>query len=142
MLKKTDEIGAGARQEGTMLKKIIPVEDAIAIIRDGDALATTGYGGNGTPDQLLVALEKRFLATGAPRDLTLIFAGGQGDAKDRGLNRLGHEGLVRRTIGGHYGLMPKLAALVAANKIEAYKDRKSTRLNSSHSQQSRMPSSA
>ena len=103
-----------------MLKKIIPVEDAIAILRDGDALATTGYGGNGTPDQLFVALEKRFLETGTPRDLTLIFAGGQGDAKDKGLNHLGHEGLVRRTIGGHYGLIPKLAALIDANKIEAY----------------------
>jgi len=103
-----------------MMKKIIPVEDAIAILRDGDVLATTGYGGNGTPDQLLVALEQRFVETGTPRDLTLIFAGGQGDAKDKGLNRLGHEGLVRRTIGGHYGLMPKLATLVAENKIEAY----------------------
>ena len=95
-----------------MLKKIIPVEDAIAILHDGDTLATTGYGGNGTPDQLFVALEQRFLATGTPRNLTLIFAGGQGDAKDKGLNHLAHEGLVRRTIGGHYGLMPKLAALI------------------------------
>jgi propionate CoA-transferase len=103
-----------------MLKKIIPVEDAIAIVRDGDVLATTGYGGNGTPDQLFVALEKRFLETGTPRDLTVIFAGGQGDAKDKGLNHLGHRGLLRRTIGGHYGLMPKIAALVAANEIEAY----------------------
>jgi len=103
-----------------MLKKVIPVEDAIAILHDGDVLATTGYGGNGTPDQLFVALERRFVETGGPRDLTLIFAGGQGDAKEKGLNHLGHEGLVRRTIGGHYGLMPKLAALVTANKIEAY----------------------
>jgi len=103
-----------------MLKKIIPVEDAIAILQDGDTLATTGYGGNGTPDQLFVALEKRFLETGTPRDLTLIFAGGQGDAKDKGLNRLAHERLVRRTIGGHYGLIPKLATLIEANKIEAY----------------------
>ncbi|MGB8437471.1 MAG: hypothetical protein WCE38_24770 [Burkholderiales bacterium] len=43
------------------MKKIIPVQDAIAILRDGDVLATTGYGGNGTPDQLFVALEQRFL---------------------------------------------------------------------------------
>lgn len=103
-----------------MLKKIIPVEDAIAIVRDGDVLATTGYGGNGTPEQLFVTLERRFLESGTPRDLTLIFAGGQGDAKDKGLNHLGHEGLVGRTIGGHYGLMPKLAALITEDKIEAY----------------------
>ena len=60
------------------LKRVIPVADAVALIRDGDVLATTGYGGNGTPDQLLVALEERFLEEGRPRDLTLIYAGGQG----------------------------------------------------------------
>ncbi len=43
------------------LRKVIPTRDAIALVRDGDVLATTGYGGNGTPDQLLVALEERYL---------------------------------------------------------------------------------
>ncbi len=102
------------------LKKIISVADAVALIRDGDVLATTGYGGNGTPDQLLVALEERFLAEGRPRDLTLIYAGGQGDGEDKGLNRLGHEGLLARVIGGHYGLIPKIEKLAIDNKIAAY----------------------
>ena len=47
------------------LKKVIDVHDAIAIVHDEDVVATSGYGGNGTPDQLLVALERRFLDTGA-----------------------------------------------------------------------------
>jgi propionate CoA-transferase len=102
------------------LKKVISVEDAIAIVHDGDVLATTGYGGNGTPDYLMRTLERRFLETGAPRGLTLVWAGGQGDAKEKGLNYLGHEGLVRRAIGGHYGLIPKLEQLAVQNKIEAY----------------------
>jgi propionate CoA-transferase len=102
------------------LKKVISVEDAIAIVHDGDVLATTGYGGNGTPDFLMRALEKRFLESGTPRALTLVWAGGQGDAKDKGLNHLGHEGLIRRAIGGHYGLMPKVEQLAVQNKIEAY----------------------
>ena len=102
------------------LKKVIPVADAVALIRDGDVLATTGYGGNGTPDQLFVALEQRFLAEGRPRDLTLIFAGGQGDGADKGLNHLGHEGLLKRVIGGHYGLIPKIEKLAVDNKIAAY----------------------
>lgn len=102
------------------LKKVISAQDAIAIVQDDDVLATSGYGGNGTPDQLLVALEKRFLETGSPRDLTLVFAGGQGDGKDKGLNRLGHEGLLKRVIGGHYGLIPEVERLAVENKIEAY----------------------
>jgi propionate CoA-transferase len=101
-------------------KKVISAQDAIAIVQDEDVLATSGYGGNGTPDQLLVALEKRFLETRSPKNLTLVFAGGQGDGKEKGLNRLGHEGLLKRVIGGHYGLIPTIEKLAVDNKIEAY----------------------
>ena len=102
------------------LKKIIPVEDAISVLHDGDVLATSGYGGHGMPEQLLVALEKRFLETGRPRGLTLIHATGQGDAKEKGLNLLAHESLLQRVIGGYFGLTPKICQLVQDNKIQAY----------------------
>ncbi|MDI3291701.1 acyl CoA:acetate/3-ketoacid CoA transferase [Polyangium sp. 15x6] len=100
--------------------KIVSADEAAALLRDGDTLANAGFVGNGTPDELLAALERRFLATSAPRDLTLVFAAGQGDGKERGLNRLGHEGLLRRVIGGHWGLVPKLSRLALHDKIEAY----------------------
>ncbi|MGH8760866.1 MAG: acyl CoA:acetate/3-ketoacid CoA transferase, partial [Burkholderiales bacterium] len=103
-----------------VLKKIIPVEDAISVLRDGDVLATSGYGGHGMPEQLLVALEKRFLESGGPKGLTLVHATGQGDAKDKGLNLLAHEGLLKRVIGGYFGLTPKISQLVQENKIQAY----------------------
>ena len=101
-------------------EKIIEAEDAVAVIHSGDVIASAGYGGNGTPDQLFVALEQRFLTTGAPRDLTLVFAGGQGDMQDKGLNRLGHAGLLKRVIGGHFGLIPRIEKLAVGNQIEAY----------------------
>jgi propionate CoA-transferase len=103
-----------------MKNKIVSREEAVAIIHDGDTLATSGFVGNGTPDELLAALEARFLATAGPRDLTLLFAAGQGDGKDRGLNRIGHQGLLRRVIGGHYGLCPKIGRLAVEGKVQAY----------------------
>lgn len=102
------------------MSKVIPVEDAIALIQDDDVIAVSGYGTNGVPEKLLAALETRFTESSEPKDLTLMFAGGIGDGKDRGLNRLGHEGLLKRVIGGHYGLIPKIEALARENKIEAY----------------------
>jgi propionate CoA-transferase len=102
------------------MNKVISATEAVASIRSGDTVATGGFVGNGFAEQLAIALEKRFLATGEPRNLTLIYAAGQGDGRDRGLNHMGHEGMIGRVIGGHWGLVPKLQKLAVENKIIAY----------------------
>ena len=103
-----------------MKNKVVTAEEAVALVRDGDTLINTGFIGSGAPEALLVALERRFVDTGSPRGLTLMFAAGQGDSKERGLNHLGQEGLLKRVIGGHWGLIPKVAKLALANRIEGW----------------------
>lgn len=103
-----------------MKDKQVSAEDAIALIQDGDTLCLSGFVGTGTPEDLIIALEKRFLQTGSPKNLTLVFAAAPGDGVEKGANRLAHEGLLKRVIGGHWSLVPKIARLAVENKIEAY----------------------
>ena len=100
--------------------KIVSADEAVAIVRDGDTVCTSGFVGIGTPDELILALERRYLEARQPSGLTLVFAAAPGDGGERGLNRLAHEGLVKRVVGGHWSLVPKIGALALDNAIEAY----------------------
>lgn len=103
-----------------MPNKVVSARDAAALIHSGDTVTTSGFVGAGVPDCLLKALADRFAEEGHPRDLTLLFAAGQGDGKGRGLDRLALPGLIARIIGGHWGLIPKLGAMAVQGDIQGW----------------------
>ncbi|GAA0069545.1 acyl CoA:acetate/3-ketoacid CoA transferase [Clostridium sardiniense] len=102
------------------MSKVKSLKEALDMIKDNSTVAVGGFIGAGHPEEITSAIEKKYLETGHPKDLTLVYAAGQGDSKEKGLNHFGHEGLVKKVIGGHWGLAPKLQKLAIENKIEAY----------------------
>jgi propionate CoA-transferase len=100
--------------------KVCTAAEAVKLIKDGDTVSVAGFVGLANPEEVLGEIEKQFVETGSPRNLFLAYAAGQGDGKDKSLNHFGREGLVRRIVGGHYNLAPKLGKLIIENKVEAY----------------------
>lgn len=108
------------------MDKVLPMEQAIDLIRDGATVVITGSGGRVMePNKTLSALEKKFLETGSPNHLTLVHASGIGSKDADGVNRAGvnyfaHKGMVKRVIGGHWGWSPRMQQMANDNEIEAY----------------------
>lgn len=100
--------------------KVISADEAIALISTGNVVCTTGFVQSCIPEALHAALERRFVATAAPRDLTLIMCAGAGDSKGLGTGRLHHDGLLTRVIAANFGRMPKVAQAAQENKITGY----------------------
>jgi propionate CoA-transferase len=100
--------------------KVVTAKDAIRIIRDGDIIVMDAFIGACSPDELINEIERCFLETGNPKDLSILIPSTSGDGNEKGMNRLSHEGLLKRVIAGHYGLTPKIGRLATEGKIEAY----------------------
>ncbi|WP_232697613.1 acyl CoA:acetate/3-ketoacid CoA transferase [Brevibacillus daliensis] len=102
--------------------KFINAREAANLITDQSTIGVGGFIGTGVAEEIHMEIEKRFLETASPRDLTLLYAAGIGDGNggSKGLNHYAHEGLLKRVIGGHWGMAPQLTPLVIENKIEAY----------------------
>lgn len=116
----------------------ITAAEAADWIRDGTSLCTVGMTLVSASESILKAIEKRFLDSGSPNNLTYIHSCGQSN-REGGMQHLAHEKMLKRIIGGHWGLSPKLMDMIAGNKVEAYNMPQGQMANLFHSMALREP---
>ncbi|MBP1920837.1 acyl CoA:acetate/3-ketoacid CoA transferase [Youngiibacter multivorans] len=102
------------------MTKIIDADSAALLIHDGATIGAACLGLIGWPEEVSMAIEKRFLNTGSPRNLTIVHSSASGNWKDKGTHHLGYEGLVKKLVCAHTGAAPRMAKLVEEQKIECY----------------------
>ena len=100
--------------------KIMTPQEAASLVKDNDVIATSGFVASGCPEALTKALEKRFLDTGKPQNITLFYSAAQGNRDGSGADHFAHKGMTKRVIAGHWNMAPKLGQLVLDNEIEGY----------------------
>lgn len=100
--------------------KLITAQQAAEMVKDNMVITSSGFVASQMPEALNKALEKRFLDTGSPKNLTLFYAAAIGNRDGSGADRFAHEGMLKRVIAGHYNMAPNLGKMIIDNKIEAY----------------------
>lgn len=89
--------------------RVLTAEEAALLVNDGDTIATGGFVSCACPEALSKALEKRFLETASQRSDAVLRGRGQGTGTGTGGDHYGHEGMVKRVIGGHWTGPPSWA---------------------------------
>jgi len=100
--------------------KRVTLEQAIALIKDGDTVATSGFGLDCLADELFKGVEDSFLQKGTPKNLTCVHCAGQTDFESAGYQRWAHEGLISKLISGHMGSNPGIVKLIVDEKIQCW----------------------
>lgn len=119
--------------------EFITAKEAVDRIKSESTICTIGMTLVSACESILKELENRFLETGSPNQLTYMHTCGQSDRKAGAVFHLAHEGLIKRIIGGHWGLCPKMMELISANKVEAYNLPQGQMANMFHSMALREP---
>lgn len=103
------------------MTKLITAQEAAGIVKSGDTIGVCGFGGYGSPEEIIIALAERYQGCGEPKDITLLKSVSIGDYISKGTARLFEsEGLVGTIYTSHLGLEPSALKAVSDNKVMAY----------------------
>ncbi len=101
--------------------KVIHADEVGSLIADDATLFLGGLAMISLPEEILKGLERHFLASGHPRNLTTWACGAVGNAGDGGMVHFAHEGMIKRTVAGHFGQTGKqMMQMIFDGKVEAY----------------------
>jgi len=103
------------------MNKLYSLEQAIKLIKNYDTVNISASGGGFMDADLIYSgIEKKFLETGEPNNLTLMHVTGVGSGNETGVGRFAHKGLVKRVVGGHWLWSKKMSQMALDEEIEAY----------------------
>lgn len=101
--------------------KIITAAQVGALIPDNATIFLGGLAVTSLPEEVLKGVEKSFLETGHPCNLTTWACGAIGNSKDAGMVHFAHPGMIRRTVAGHFGQTgAEMMKMVYEGQVEAY----------------------
>ena len=94
------------------------MREAVVAIPDGATVAVDGFTLMGVAEALYEGIEDTFRQTGHPQDLVIVHAAGQSNRKI-GFEHFAVEGLAKRIVGSHWGLMPRMSAFLGQGGAQA-----------------------
>ena len=110
------------------MAKLITAKEAADFVKDGDAVICTTFGASGVPEDIFMELEKKFLETGHPANLTYTHAAGSGSFAAladengfcRGEDHICHTGMLKNWIASHSACSDFCAKQIADNQYAAW----------------------
>ena len=104
-----------------MKSKIMTMDEAISLVKDGDTIWINSFGAIASPVNLNRALTRRFRETGSPRHLSVYSPFSFSDWNEESdVEGYICEGAADRVVVGFFGSLKRTCKAIMNNEVEAY----------------------
>ena len=102
------------------IQKLKTFDEAVALIKDGDTVALSGFMLATAAREMMVKIGETFKETGSPKNLTLYQGAGIGNNRDQGVCEMSYPGLIKRYVTAHFANNQPMIQMALNNQVEAY----------------------